>query len=73
MLNYDPQCQIDDMDELIDHIMSIQIAIDKAKDLSDPALISEYRLFKEYIKWRSRELNLQSLEIFGQIPELPLR
>ncbi len=60
-------CPIEEMDQLIDHISSFENMINKTLDFSDPALIEEYKLFSQYIKYRTRDFNHASLKEFNQI------
>ena len=62
-----PVCPISEMDLLINHISSFENMINKTQDFSDPVLIEEYKLFSQYIKFRTRDFHLASIKEFNQI------
>ena len=66
-------CPIREMDQLIDHLSSFENLINKAQDFSDPNLIKEYRLFRQYIKYRTRDFNLASLKELNQVSHIHMK
>ncbi len=48
---------IDEMDALLDQIVDFKKLINTTKNISDPRLKQEYRLFKQHVEWVIEDLN----------------
>lgn len=49
-------CCIEDMEALLDQIAEFRYLVKTTENVSDPAFLQEYRLFKQHIEWVSEDL-----------------
>ena len=63
----DSQNAIEEMDQLLDHIMSFEEDLNKSKNLTDPSIAQEFTMLKEYLKYRLRDINKASIAEFHTI------
>ena len=51
---------IDELETLLNQIAEFRQLVKSASNSTDPALIQEYRLFKQYVEWKSEDLTAAS-------------
>lgn len=51
---------IDEMEALLDRIAEFKEFMNSSNNTSDPRVVQEYRLFKQYIEWVSEDLATDS-------------
>ncbi|VAW59973.1 hypothetical protein MNBD_GAMMA11-884 [hydrothermal vent metagenome] len=53
-------CSIEDMESLLNQIADFKNLVKTTHNATDPGFIQECRLFKQYVKWVSEDLTLDS-------------
>ena len=63
---------IDELETLLNQIAEFRQLVKSASNSTDPALIQEYRLFKQYVEWKSEDLTADSyiLTAATDIPDI---
>ena len=61
------QDSIEEMGQLLDHIMSFEQDLRKSNGMTDPTILQEYKLLKEHLEHSLREIENTSISEFHRL------